>query len=70
MEQLDQGFCACPAARAMQTPWEEVASKAPVRKGKRKDGKDGKGKGKAKAAKGKGPVEELLGFASWAETFS
>eukprot|EP00439_Symbiodinium_sp_Y106_P071968 s2218_g13.t1 len=70
MEQLDQGFCACPAARAMQTPWEEVASKAPVRKGKGKDGKDGKGKGKAKAAKGKGPVEELLGFASWAETFS
>ncbi|CAE7912526.1 unnamed protein product [Symbiodinium sp. KB8] len=64
MEQLDQGFCACPAARAMQTPWEEVASKAPVRKGK------GKGKVKGKGGKGKGQAEASEHFASWAETFS
>ena len=55
---LDQGFCSCPAARAMQVPWEEVATKAPVR---------GKGKGKSKS---KGKASGDLQTTSWAEAFS
>ena len=57
---LDQGFCSCPAARAMQVPWEEVATKAPVR---------GKGKGKSKS-NGKGKASGDLQTTSWAEAFS
>ena len=57
IELLDQGFCSCPAAKAMQTAWEEVATKMPDRKGKGK----GKSKSKAKASSGQ---------PSWVEAFS